>query len=135
MKRTAFMLALTFAVGIVVGVIGNHALNAQQQPLKRTVLQKVDLGDKEGIMWLAELAPGAAGAKHYHPGHEFTYIVAGSVTAHAEGKSPVTLKSGDSNYRPPKEVHWGVNTSKTDPVKILVFLLAEKGQPIAIDVK
>ncbi|MBF8261204.1 MAG: hypothetical protein HW376_733 [candidate division NC10 bacterium] len=38
MKRTAVMLAVTLVVGIALGVIGSRSLNAEQQPLKRTML-------------------------------------------------------------------------------------------------
>ena len=134
MRRMAMALVVTFALGVALGLTATQVLNAQQQP-KRTVLQKVDLGDKDGVMWLTELAPGAVGVKHYHPGHEFVYVVAGSVIQETEGKPPVTFKAGDSYHRPPKDVHRGLNASKTEPAKLLVFLLAEKGQPIAIEVK
>ena len=63
MKRMAFMLALALVVGIVMGVVENQFLNAQQQPVKRTELLRTDLPGiegKEGIVYIAELAPGAA---------------------------------------------------------------------------
>ena len=138
MKRMALILILTFAVGIAIGVTGTQVLNAQyaqQEPIKRTVLQKVDLGDKEGVMLLAEIAPGAAGGKHYHPGYEFFYTLEGSWILEPEGKPPVTLKAGDFGHQPPKQVHNATNASKTAPAKILGFLLAEKGQPLATPVK
>ena len=71
MKRMAFMLALALVVGIVMGVVENQFLNAQQQPVKRTELLRTDLPGiegKEGIVYIAELAPGAAAGKHSHPG-------------------------------------------------------------------
>jgi hypothetical protein len=40
MKRMAGMLPLTLAIGIAVGMIGNHVLIAQQQPVTRTILQQ-----------------------------------------------------------------------------------------------
>ncbi len=135
MKRMAWMLIVTLAVGIAVGMIGTQVLNAQQQPVKRTVLQKVDLGDKEGIMYLFEIAPGAATTKHYHPGTDFFYVMAGSLILEREGKSSVTYKAGDAGHQPLKQVHRAVNASTTDPLKGLGFLLAEKGQPLTVDVK
>jgi hypothetical protein len=42
MKRMIFTLALTLAVGIAVGIIGNHVLIAQQAPVTRTILQQKD---------------------------------------------------------------------------------------------
>jgi len=129
MKRMGWMLAL--AAGIVLGGIGNQILNAQQQPVKRNVLQKVDLGDKEGIMYVAEIAPGAASGKHHHPGPESIYILQGSGTLDKEGHASMTLKAGDSLAIPAKHVHEAKNASATEQWKILVFLVGEKGQPLA----
>src|SRR5215831_1575464 len=60
--------------GIVLGALGDRFLSAQQPSVKRTELLKADLdgmAGKEGIMYIAELAPGAAAGKHFHPGPEF----------------------------------------------------------------
>jgi quercetin dioxygenase-like cupin family protein len=131
MKRTVLMLVLTLAFGIVLGVLGNQALNAQQEPVKRTVLQKVDLGDKEGTMYVAEIAPGASSGKHFHPGPESIYLLGGTMTLEKEGHPAMTLKSGDSASMPSKHVHEAKNESATEAMKVLVFLVAEKGQPLA----
>lgn len=48
MKRTGLLLTLALTVGIALGVIGTQALNAQQAPMKRTVLIKTDLAGIEG---------------------------------------------------------------------------------------
>ena len=138
MRRSVLMLTLTLVVGIAIGIMGTQVLNAQyaqQEPIKRTVLQKVDLGDKEAVMFIAEIAPGASGGKHFHPGHELFYTLAGSWILEPEGKPPVTLKVGDVGNQLPKAVHNATNASKTAPAKILGVLLAEKGQPLSTPVK
>ena len=132
MKRTAVMLALTLAVGIVVGMIGNHVLNAQQVAATRTVLLKTDLAGlegKEALMLTVAGGPGFVGGKHYHPGYEFAYVLEGSLILEVEGKPPATFKTGDTFHIPPKVVHSGKNASTTAPYKVLVFGLFEKGQP------
>ena len=137
MKRMALMLALTFAVGIVVVVAGNHVLNAQQVPVKRTDLLKADIVGMEGkelIVQLVEFAPGGASGKHYHPGHEANYVLEGSGTFEREGQPPTTRKVGDVNYAPAKVVHEGKNASTTAPLKLVVFRIHEKGQPITVSV-
>ena len=71
MKRTALSLVLTLAVGLTLGVLGDRFLSAQQQPIKRTELLKTaieGMEGKEGVIYIAELAPGAAAGKHFHPG-------------------------------------------------------------------
>jgi len=138
MKRTLFFSVLTLAVGIVAGVLGAQSLNAQSEPFKRTVLLKTDLTGlegKESVVVLVELAPGASSGKHYHPGHEVNYILEGSGTLELEGKPTVTLKPGVTNHIQPKQVHNATNTSATDPLKLVAFFIAEKGQPLAVPVK
>ena len=85
MKRTMWLVTLGLAAGIAVGIAGTQVLNAQyaqQEPIKRTVLLKSDLEGiegKEGVLFLAELAPGAVGGKHYHPGTELFYVLEGAL--------------------------------------------------------
>ncbi|HZY30715.1 MAG TPA: cupin domain-containing protein [Candidatus Methylomirabilis sp.] len=137
MKRTVLLLGLTLAAGVMAGVIGAKTLNAQQELVKATVLLKTDLTGvegKEGLVVLVEHAPGANSGKHYHPGHEFAYILEGSAILEQEGKPPVRLQAGNIIYYPPKEVHEGKNASTTAPLKVLVFQVNEKGQPFLVPV-
>jgi quercetin dioxygenase-like cupin family protein len=132
------MLGLTLAAGIAGGIIGHQLLSAQPEPVTRQVLLKTDLAGidgKEGIVVLAEIAPGATTGKHYHPAHEFAYVLEGSLTLEVQGKPPVTLKPGGVVHQPPRQTHEGKNASRTDPVKILAFYLSEKGQPLTNPVK
>ena len=138
MKRTVVMLTLTLAVGIALGMVGSQVLNAQQEPVKRTVLLKSDLEGiegKEAVLFLAELAPGAVSGKHYHPGTELFYALEGAFTHEPEGKPPVTLKAGQAGTNPNKNVHYIKNASMTEPARILGCLIADKGQPLAVPVQ
>jgi quercetin dioxygenase-like cupin family protein len=139
MKRTLLVLGFTLAVGIVVGVMGSRVLDAQQEPLRRSVLLQTDLKGMEGKearLIINEFAPGAAVGKHYHPGgHELFYILEGSGTLEVEGSAPLTVKQGDTAYQPPGQVHAFRNASTTDPIKALVCLISEKDQPLVVPVK
>jgi quercetin dioxygenase-like cupin family protein len=97
MKRTAVMLVLAAAVGIVVGVVGTQVLSAQQVAVTRTPLLKGELmgiAGKEVTMFMAEIQPGARTGKHYHPGDEFIYVLEGSGVLEEQGKPPITMKPG-----------------------------------------
>ena len=134
MKRIAGMLLLTLVVGIAVGMIGRHVLNAQQPPATRTILQEKDLGGavgREVIMYRAEAIPGGAAGRHYHPWPELMYVLEGTLILELDGQSPVTLKAGESAHMPATHIHNAKNASTTGPVKVLVFLVGEKGQPLA----
>ncbi len=141
MKRISLMLGMTLVVGITIGVMGTHILNAQyaqqQAPLKVTELLKADVVGMEGkevIVQLVEVAPRGASGKHYHPGHEANYILEGSITLEMEGHPLKTLKAGDSSYIPAKLAHEAKNASTTNPAKALAFRLHEKGQPVTVSV-
>jgi len=138
MKRTAVMLAVTLAVGIALATFGSRSLNAQQEPLKRTMLLRTDLKGlegKEAVVLLVELAPAAAAGNHYHPGNEVLYVLEGSGVLEIDGKPLITLQVGGTHHIQPREVHDARNTSATDPLKILVFWVTDKGQPLTIPVK
>lgn len=134
MKRTALMLGLTLIVGIVLGIIGSHVLNAQPAPFTRVDVLKADLAGMEGkelIVQRVEFAPRGASGKHWHPGQEAFYVLEGSVVFEMEGHPAVTVKAGEAAYGPAKIVHEGKNASATASVKLIAFRVHEKGQPIA----
>ncbi|CBE69261.1 MAG: cupin domain-containing protein [Candidatus Methylomirabilis oxygeniifera] len=138
MKRSGLLLTLTLTVGIALGVIGTQVLNAQQAPMKRTVLIKTDLAGiegKEAVLALVEFAPGAATDPHYHPGEELAYLLEGSISFEAQGKPPITFKPGDTFHQPPKQAHRVKNLSATMPAKALAFTISEKGLPLTVPVK
>ena len=85
------------------------------------------MAGKEGIMSIAELAPGAAAGKHFHPGPEFAYIRDGSLTLEPQGQAPQTFKTGEVFHNPAKIVHDGKNASTTAPAKVLVFISQREG--------
>ncbi len=137
MKRwMALMLVLPFAVGIVVGVVGNHLLNAQQAPLKVTDLLRADVvgvDGKEAVMQLVEFLPGGASGKHYHPGHSFGYVLEGALTVESDGHPPVTARAGEVTQEVPGHVHDAKNLTGS-PLKLFVLRVHPKGQPVTVRV-
>jgi quercetin dioxygenase-like cupin family protein len=132
------MLAITLVVGIVAGLLGHQVLVAQQAPIKRTILQQNDLEGvpgKEVIMFRADIAPGAVLGAHYHSGPEMFYVAQGTFLFEPKGQPSVTLKAGESSYAPTKLIHSGKNASTTEPLTLIGFWVAEKGQPLATPVK
>jgi quercetin dioxygenase-like cupin family protein len=45
------------------------------------------------------LQPGASSPMHIHPGHEFDYVVSGTLTVNTEGEATVVSSSGDEVTR------------------------------------
>src|SRR5262249_26398185 len=104
------------------------------EPIKRTVLFRGDLEGapgKEIVVFVADLAPGAVGSKHYHPGPEFFYVLEGTLAHEPEGDSPHMMKTGAFGSNPNK----GIHLIRNQRARAIDFLIAEKGQPIVISVK
>ena len=133
MTRIAFAFASPLAVAIAAGLVAGQVLMAQPSPVTRTILQQKDLEGAEGrevMMYRADFVPGGALGRHFHPGPELLYVLEGALILEQDGHSPVILKAGESGYLPFKHIHKARNASHTEHVKVLVFLVGEKGQPI-----
>jgi len=138
MKRTLGVMALTLVVAIAAATMTAWALSAQQQAeIRRTELLRTDLPDVEGkqaVVFMAEIPPGVVTGKHRHPGSEVIYVLEGSYVVEVDGTGAIPLKAGDSRHAPPGEVHATKSLGGPRPTKVLVFLITEKGQPLAIPV-
>jgi quercetin dioxygenase-like cupin family protein len=143
-KLGGMLLGVATLVGLTIGAIlaqsnpPGPAVSPQDEPIKRTVLFRGDLEGapgKEIVIFIADLAPGAVGAKHYHPGPEFFYVLEGTLAHEPEGGSAHLMKTGAFGSNPDKGIHLIKNPSATERAKAIDFLVAEKGQPIVIPVK
>ena len=143
-KLVVSLLAATGVVGLTAGAIlaqsnaPGPAASSEAEPIKRTILFRGDLEGapgKEIVVFVADLAPGAVGSKHYHPGPEFFYVLEGTLAHEPEGASPHMMKTGAFGSNPNKAIHLIRNPSTTERARAIDFLVAEKGQPIVIPVK
>ena len=108
---------------------------AQEQPITRTELIRGDVADvagKETVIYIAELKPGAEGARHTHYGDEFVYILEGTLVVTPDGKEPIVLQQGQAAHLAPADgIHAAKNGSASEGSKVLVVLVVEKGKPLA----
>ncbi len=98
-------------------------------------LQRVEVADANGlevVMGLIKRPAESPGAKHYHPGGEFGFVLEGAVTVETENESQVTLKAGASFYQPPGE--WHRISTTTAGAEAVVFRVLRKGQPMIVAV-
>jgi quercetin dioxygenase-like cupin family protein len=72
--------------------------------------------------------PGAMNPRHFHPAAVTFHVIAGTPVFQEDGKEPVTLKPGDSLLIPAGTTHSHWNPSKTEGVRWLEFIVAEKGK-------
>jgi quercetin dioxygenase-like cupin family protein len=104
-----------------------------------SVLMKQRLAEmtgKEATVQTVDYAPGAESIPHHHPGTVFAYVLEGSVVSQLEGEKPVTYTRGQGWYESPKKPHVvSKNASKTEPAKLLVFLLSQEGESLFVPMK
>jgi len=136
MQKTTAMLVLATSFGMVIGAVGNRAVSAQKPQISRTEIINADLVEcngKEVRMYTTELAPGVMTPRHRHPGHYLTYVLEGTGVVEEDGRPELKLGPGVSYYihtSPERPASWHSvwNTSKTQPLISLSFLITEKGQ-------
>lgn len=110
-----------------------HANNSiGVQDLLSEPLAKME--NPEVRMLTLTIAPGATSHAHRHTGPVFAYILEGAIENQVDPEAPKQYKAGDFFYEPPMHVHRQLkNLSATEPAKILVLEVGEKGQTFTID--
>ncbi len=85
---------------------------------------------KEVRMLTVEYPPGGASLPHRHDAQVFVYVLEGTVRMQVEGSPTVTLKAGETFYEGPNDIHSvSANASQTQPARILVLMVKNKGAP------
>jgi len=133
MKTTRIM---AVAVLIVGSSLALYVARAQQPGIRRTDLQRHDLGvpGREVVQARVELDPGAGSGKHWHPGEEIVYVLEGSLEYEVEGKPPVTLKAGEVLFIPARTIHAAKNVGSGNGAELATYIV-EKGKPLVVLVK
>ena len=103
---------------------------------KVTPLMSKDLPEapgKEALMILVEYPPGSSDPVHRHNAHALVYVLEGSIVMQVKGGNQVTLRSGQTFYEGPGDIHVvGRNASSTKPAKFVVVLIKDKGAPVVV---
>ena len=124
------MRIMSIAALILGSVLTLGVTRAQQAGVKRTDLQRHDLGvpGREAIQVRVDLEPGVAFPNHTHPGEEIIYVLAGALEYQIEGKPPVTLKAGDVLFIPAGTIHAAKNAGSGNAAELATYIV-EKGKP------
>jgi len=87
-----------------------------------------DVTNQEIVVLEVNYPAGNDSPVHRHNAHTIVYVLEGSVIMAVAGGEPQTLGPGDVFYESPDDIHSvSRNASATEPAKILVFFLKEKG--------
>jgi quercetin dioxygenase-like cupin family protein len=132
-RRRARLLAVALVFGSGFAL---HLASAQQAGVKRTDLQRHDLGvpGREVVQVRVDLDPGVAFGKHWHPGEEIVYVLEGSLEYQVEGKQPVTLKAGEVLFIPARAIHAAKNVGRGNGAELATYIV-DKGKPLVVMVK
>jgi quercetin dioxygenase-like cupin family protein len=129
----AVLAAGLFCQATTVAAAPAPAKDAAVEPLMQKDLAGVP--GKEVLMVTVEYVPGGASLPHRHDAQVFVYVLQGELRMQVAGSPEVTLHPGQTFYETPTDVHVvSANASKTEPAKILVFIVKDKGAPVTRDV-
>jgi quercetin dioxygenase-like cupin family protein len=128
--------AMAMAALISVSVLAPGSAQALPSGIKRTDLQRHDLGvpGREAVQVRVDIEPGVAFGNHTHPGEEIIYVLEGTFEYQIEGKPPVTLKAGDVLFIPAGTVHAAKNVGSVTASELATYIV-EKGKPLHTLVK
>ena len=123
--RVIAVATLTMAIAAAL-----HFAQAQQAGVKRTELQRRDLGvsGREVVQVRVDLDAGVAFPGHTHPGEEIIYVIEGTWEYEIDGK-PVTAKAGDVLFVPAGTVHSAKNAGAGNAAELATYIV-EKGKPL-----
>jgi quercetin dioxygenase-like cupin family protein len=133
MKRTQIIVVTALVVGTHLGLL---AARAQQSGVKRTDLQRHDLGirGREAVQVRVDFSPGAAAGRHTHPGEEIVYVLEGSLEYEVDGRAPVTLKAGGTLFIPAGTIHAAKNVGSGNGAELATYVV-DKTKPLVVMVK
>jgi quercetin dioxygenase-like cupin family protein len=118
---------------LLLGIGLTSALFAQSKATPLLTKDLTPIAGKEGMMLAVDMPPGASSAAHRHNAHTFVYVLEGTVEMQVKGGPLQTLKAGQTFYELPTDIHAvSRNASQTQPAKILVFFVKDKGAPTTV---
>lgn len=104
---------------------------AQPAPIKRTILQRIDVPgtNLEVVYAIVEIVPGFKAGRHNHPGVVIGHVIEGEFWLHVDGKPEQVLRAGESVALADRAIH---NEGSADkPVTLNAVYVVEKGKPLA----
>ena len=125
-------LAAVCLVVLATSVVWPTAFAQTGQP-NRTVLKTADLTgtDKEIIIAVLEVPPGAVIARHTHPGEEAVYVLEGATLQTPDGKE-IVRPAGQAGVNVRDVPHAGYKVIGDKVLKLLTVHIVDKGKPMTV---
>lgn len=103
---------------------------ARPSMVLRQVVEGMPKGDRQEVSVLtASFKPGDRTVFHTHRFPVTVYILEGAFTLELDGREPVVVKAGESFIEPPNVKMTGYNRSATDPIRLVIFYVADPSTP------
>jgi len=99
--------------------------------LWRTSLQQYDLSipGREMIQVRVDITPESPPIRHFHPGEEIIYVVAGSLEYQIDGQETKVYHTGGALTVPSGVIHAVRNVGTGNAVELATYVV-EKGKPL-----
>jgi len=107
-------------------------MTTQEIPgLTRTDLQRQDLSipGREVIQNRVDIDPDAPAIRHWHPGEEIIYVLAGTLEYEIDGEPPRTVNAGEALTVPAERVHAVRNVGRDVAAELATYVV-EKSKPL-----
>jgi len=120
----------SYVVTIAAALLAFSASASAQQTEVEALFQTdvADLENQEILVLEVTYPPGNKSSSHRHNAHTIVYVLEGKVVMQVAGGEQKTLEPGEIFYESPADIHSvSMNASDTEPARILVFFLKEKG--------
>jgi quercetin dioxygenase-like cupin family protein len=109
--------------------------NERARILLSKSLSKLDGEHLKAMLVEVRYGPGEASPPHSHPCAVVGYVVQGAIRSQVNGAPEAVYTAGDSFYEPPNGIHLvSANASRTEPAKLVAYLICDHETPISIDV-
>jgi quercetin dioxygenase-like cupin family protein len=134
MKKS--ILAVTLAALALGGFALAQPAPVSPSPVKRDIIGKVEVpgSNYETITAIVEIAPGFKAGRHFHPGIVDFQVLEGEFWLAQDGQPEKTYKAGEKYEIPMKAIH-NEGSTGSDPAKLVVTYVVEKGQPLVNPIK
>jgi len=123
-------------LGLLLAPLGSRALAQTAAASAGTVhmLMRQPLSSQPGtdvIMLTVDYPPSGTTPPHEHPGYTYAYVLQGSVVSQLDHQPAQTYITGQMWSELPHQAHMvSRNASKTEPAKLLVYMIIPHGDAL-----
>jgi len=124
-------LGIAAALALAADQPGQAASTGEGETVKQIFRQKLpNVPGKTLTVVQVDYRPGGFSAPHRHPpsGFVFAYVLSGAIRSQVEGAPLGVYRAGQTWTEPPNAHHIvSANASKTEPARLIAYIIADDG--------